>query len=127
MPTRTANAKWEGGLKGGRGSYSVASGLAGQYSFSSRFESGGGSTPEELIAAAHASCFSMALAAALEKNGTPSTSIETTASATLEKVGDAMTITTMQLNRLASCRTSMTQLFSDWHPPPKTAASYRGR
>jgi len=98
MPTRTANAKWEGGLKGGRGNYSVASGLAGQYSFSSRFESGGGSTPEELIAAAHASCFSMALAAALEKNGTPSTSIETTASATLEKVGDAMTITTMQLN-----------------------------
>jgi len=98
MPTRTANAKWEGGLKGGRGSYSVASGLAGQYSFSSRFESGSGSTPEELIAAAHASCFSMALAAALEKNGTPSTSIETTASATLEKVGDQMTITTMQLN-----------------------------
>src|SRR4051812_12656835 len=98
MPTRTAKAKWEGGLKGGRGNYSVASGLAGQYSFSSRFESGGGSTPEELIAAAHASCFSMALAAALEKNGTPSTSIETNASATLEKVGDAMSITTMQLN-----------------------------
>jgi len=98
MPTRTASAKWEGGLKGGRGSFSVASGIAGQYSFSSRFESGEGSTPEELIAAAHASCFSMALASALEKNGTPSTSIETTASATLEKVGDQMTITTMQLN-----------------------------
>jgi len=71
--------------------------LGGQYSFSSRFESGQGSTPEELLAAAEASCFSMALAAALEKNGTPSTSIATTANCTLEKVGDQFAITKMQL------------------------------
>jgi osmotically inducible protein OsmC len=97
MPTRTANAKWEGGLKGGRGNFSVASGLGGDFSFSSRFESGSASNPEELLAAAYASCFSMALAAALEKNGTPSTSVATTANATLEKVGDAFSITKINL------------------------------
>jgi len=96
-----ASAHWEGGLKDGKGTISASGGAFSNapYSFVRRFEGGStGTTPEELIAAAHASCFSMALAAALEKNGTPSTSIETTASATLEKVGDAMTITTMQLN-----------------------------
>jgi len=98
MPTRTASAKWEGGLKGGRGSYSGASGgLGGQYNFGSRFEAGTGSNPEELLAAAEASCFSMALSSSLEKNGTPPTSIETTAHCTLEKVGDKFSITKMQL------------------------------
>ena len=61
MPTRSASAKWEGGLKTGRGTYSGANGLGGQYNFSSRFEIGPGSNPEELIAAAHAACYSMAL------------------------------------------------------------------
>ena len=97
MPTRTANAKWDGGLKTGRGSFSVSSGLGGDFNFGSRFESANGSNPEELLAAAYASCFSMALAAALEKNGTPSTSVATTAKATLEKVGEANTITRIEL------------------------------
>ena len=97
MPTRTANAKWDGGLKTGRGDFSVSNGLGGEFSFGSRFESATGSNPEELLAAAYASCFSMALAAALEKNGTPSTSIATTAKATLEKVGDAFSITRVEL------------------------------
>src|ERR1700712_3834219 len=66
MPTRTAQAKWEGGLKDGRGSFSGATGLGGQYNFSSRFENGSGSNPEELLAAAEAACYSMALAGGLE-------------------------------------------------------------
>ena len=70
----------------------------GQYNFSSRFENGEGSNPEELLAAAEAACFSMALSGALEKNGTPPTSIETKAQCTIEKVGDAFSITKMQLD-----------------------------
>lgn len=97
MPTRNAQAKWEGGLKGGRGSFSGATGLGGQFNFSSRFESGTGSNPEELLAAAEAACFSMALSAALEHHGTPSTSVETKAGCTVEKVGDGFSITKMQL------------------------------
>jgi lipoyl-dependent peroxiredoxin len=98
MPTRSASAKWEGDLKGGRGSFSGATGLAGQYDVSSRFENGQGSNPEELLAAAEAACFSMALSGALGKNGTAPTSIDTTARCTVEKVGDAWTITTIQLD-----------------------------
>src|SRR3954467_5442512 len=98
MPTRSASAKWEGGLKGGRGSFSGQTGLGGQYNFSSRFENGIGSNPEELLAAAEAACFSMALSAGLEKNGTPATSVETKAGCTVEKVGDAFAITKMQLD-----------------------------
>jgi len=98
MPTRSASAKWEGGLKGGRGSFNGATGLSGQYSASSRFENGQGSNPEELLAAAEAACYSMALSGALEKNGTPPTSIDTTARCTVEKVNDAWTITTIQLD-----------------------------
>jgi len=97
MPTRSATAKWEGGLKGGRGSFTGQTGLSGQYNFSSRFENGAGSNPEELLAAAEAACFSMALSAGLEKNGTPPTSVETKAGCTVEKVGDAFAITTMKL------------------------------
>jgi osmotically inducible protein OsmC len=98
MPTRSASAKWEGGLKDGRGSFSGATGLAGQYNFSSRFENGSGSNPEELLAAAEAACFSMALGAGLEKNGTPAKSIETKAGCTIEKVGEQMTITKIALD-----------------------------
>src|SRR5829696_8176252 len=77
MPTRRANAKWEGGLKGGKGTFKGEGGsIGGQYSFGSRFENGVGSNPEELLAAAEAACFSMALAGNLEKNGTPPTSVE---------------------------------------------------
>lgn len=101
MPTRSASAKWEGGLKGGRGTFSGQTGLSGQYNFSSRFENGTGSNPEELLAAADAACFSMALSAALEKNGTTATSVETKAGCTIEKVGDAFTITKIQLETRA--------------------------
>jgi lipoyl-dependent peroxiredoxin len=98
MPTRNANAKWEGGLKGGKGSFTGQTGLGGQYNFSSRFEEGTGSNPEELLAAAEAACFSMALSGGLEKNGTPATSVETKAACTVEKVGDGFTITKMALD-----------------------------
>jgi osmotically inducible protein OsmC len=97
MPTRSASAKWEGGLKGGRGSFSGQTGLTGQYNFSSRFENGAGSNPEELLAAAEAACYSMALSAGLEKNGTPATSVETKANCTIEKVGEGFSITKMAL------------------------------
>src|SRR6266850_2858547 len=97
MPTRKASAEWNGGLKGGNGSFRGESGLAGSYSFGSRFENAKGSNPEELLAAAEAACFSMALGGALEKNGTPGTKIETSAATTIEKVGDAFTITRIVL------------------------------
>lgn len=80
MPARTANARWEGGLKDGKGNMRLGGGaFDGQYSFSSRFEEGTGTNPEELIAAAHAGCFSMALSAGLEKAGYSPTSVETEA------------------------------------------------
>lgn len=98
MPTRSASAKWEGGLKDGHGSFKSASGLGGQYSFSSRFESGTGSNPEELLAAAEAACYSMALAVGLERNGTPPTSVDTSARCTIDKVGEGFSITKMELD-----------------------------
>jgi osmotically inducible protein OsmC len=97
MPTRTASATWKGGLKGGTGSYKGQAGLGGSYSFGSRFENAAGSNPEELLAAAEAACFSMALSGALERNGTAPTSIDTTAHCTVEKVGEGFKITRMRL------------------------------
>jgi osmotically inducible protein OsmC len=80
MPARTATARWQGGLRDGHGSMRLGSGaFEGQYSFSSRFEEGTGTNPEELIGAAHAGCFSMALAAGLERAGFPASSVETNA------------------------------------------------
>ena len=99
MPTRNATATWEGGLKGGKGSFKGESGaINASYSFGSRFESGGGSNPEELLAAAEAACFSMALAGALEKSGTPPTRVETKAACTIEKQGDGVAITRIKLD-----------------------------
>lgn len=84
MPTRKSSARWEGGLKGGKGSFTGESGaIGGQYSYSSRFEEGVGSNPEELLAAAEAACFSMALSGALEKNGTTPTSVDTEGACTV--------------------------------------------
>jgi osmotically inducible protein OsmC len=97
MPTRKASAVWNGGLKGGNGSFRGDSGLGGSYSFGSRFENAKGSNPEELLAAAEAACFSMALSGALERNGTPPTKVETDAGCTVEKVGDAFSITKIAL------------------------------
>jgi len=98
MPTRKATAVWEGGLKGGKGTFKGESGaIGGQYNFSSRFESGVGSNPEELLAAAEAGCFSMALSSALEKAGTPPTRVETTAACTVEAVPGGFGITKIKL------------------------------
>jgi lipoyl-dependent peroxiredoxin len=97
MPTRTASAVWEGGLKGGKGNFKGETGLGGTYSFGSRFESGSGSNPEELLAAAEAACYSMALSGALEKNGTPATRVETKAACTVDRVGEGFKITNMKL------------------------------
>ena len=98
MPTRTAKAAWEGGIKSGKGTLEVESGtLKTQYNFSGRFESGGGSNPEELLAASEAACFSMALSGNLERNGTPAQRIETSAACTVDRHGDGFKITTMKL------------------------------
>jgi lipoyl-dependent peroxiredoxin len=87
MPAaRTATARWEGSLQEGAGTMRLGSGaFEGAYSFSSRFEEGAGTNPEELIGAAHAGCFSMALAGGLGRAGSPPTSVETTARVFLEK------------------------------------------
>lgn len=99
MPTRHASARWEGTLKGGKGTFKGESGaIGGQYSFSSRFEEGVGSNPEELLAAAEAACFSMALSGDLEKNGTPPTSVETSAACTVEPVEGKSRITKIHLD-----------------------------
>jgi osmotically inducible protein OsmC len=98
MTTSTASAVWEGGLKSGRGRFTAASGsFQGDYSFPTRFEGAKGTNPEELIAAAHAACLSMALSAGLERAGTPATRITTKASCTIDKVGDGFKITRMRL------------------------------
>jgi osmotically inducible protein OsmC len=97
MPTRKASAVWNNGFKTGNGTFKGESGLSGAYSAGSRFESATGSNPEELLAAAEAACFSMALGLALEKNGTPATKIETSAACTIEKVGEQQTITRIAL------------------------------
>ena len=98
MTTSRASAVWEGKLRDGRGNFNSASGtFKGDYSFRTRFEGAPGSTPEELIAAAHAACFSMALSGDLDKAGTPAIRIETEAACTVEKVGDGFKITTMDL------------------------------
>ena len=99
MPTRNASATWEGGLAKGKGSFNGESGaISGAYSFGTRFGDQKGTNPEELLAAAEAACFSMALSGALEKNGTPATRVETRAACTVEKVGEGFKITTMKLD-----------------------------
>ncbi len=86
MPIRSAESVWEGELQGGKGSMRFGSGAyEGQYSFTSRFEEGTGTNPEELVAAAHSGCYSMALSGALGRNGTPPTRIATTAKVHLDK------------------------------------------
>jgi|SRR5579862_2449629 len=97
---RTGSAHWSGGLKDGKGTVSTQSGTLKQtqYSFSTRFENGVGTNPEELIAAAHAGCFSMALSAQLGNAGMKAESIDTTATVTLEKVGDGFSITRVHLD-----------------------------
>lgn len=98
MPTRVATAVWEGGLQAGTGSFSGQSGkIAGAYSFGTRFGTTPGTNPEELLAAAEAACYSMALSLGLENNGTPPEKVETKAACTIDKVGDGFKITAMVL------------------------------
>ncbi|HVC21204.1 MAG TPA: OsmC family protein [Vicinamibacterales bacterium] len=100
---RKGSAIWQGGLKDGRGSLSTDSGVLRQtpYSFSTRFENGVGTNPEELLAAAHAGCFTMALSVQLGQAGLTATRLETTATVTLEKVQDAFAITKSHLDLVA--------------------------
>ena len=114
MPTRTASATWDGTLRKGKGSFNGESGaISGEYNFGSRFESAGGTNPEELLAAAEAACYSMALSGALEKAGTPPERVETSAACTIEKVGDAFRVTTMKLTVRASVPNADRDTFKD--------------
>ena len=100
---RSASAVWHGGLKDGKGTLSTQSGILKdtQYSFASRFETGTGTNPEELIAAAHAGCFTMALSAQLTDAGLIPDSLETTAAVSLEKTEDGPTVTKIHLQTKA--------------------------
>lgn len=98
MPTRSAKARWEGNLKNGNGFLKLGSrAFEGIYSFDSRFETGTGTNPEELIGAAHAGCYSMALSMLLENAGHPPRSIETQADVRLDKVEEGFRITGIEL------------------------------
>ena len=103
MPVRKASAVWNGTLKEGNGTMKMQSGAyEGKYSFGSRFQEDPGTNPEELIAAAHAGCFSMALSGGLTKSGFSPERVETSAKAHLEKVGQGFKITRIQLTCQAS-------------------------
>ena len=102
MPTRSANAKWSGNLPDGNGTMRLESGAyEGAYSFRSRFEDGAGSNPEELIGAAHAGCFSMALSNVLDEAGFDPESVETTADVTLRMLESGPAITKIHLTSTA--------------------------
>lgn len=99
MAARVGTAVWEGTLKGGKGRMALGSGAyEGPFTFLSRFESGAGTNPEELIGAALAGCFSMALSANLEKAGFPATRVSTKANVKLEMLSDGPKITTIELD-----------------------------
>jgi len=110
---RKASAVWKGGLKDGAGTISTASGVLAdtQYSFGTRFEDGVGTNPEELIAAAHAGCFSMALSGQLGNAGITAKSIRTSAAVTLEKTDAGFTITAVHLDVTVSAPGADRQAF----------------
>ena len=99
MATKKASAVWKGGIKDGAGMISTETGVLKEapYGFKSRFETGPGTNPEELIAAAHAGCFSMALSLMLGNEGMTAERIETQAAVTIDKVGEGFEITTSHL------------------------------
>jgi lipoyl-dependent peroxiredoxin len=102
MPQRQANARWDGSLTEGDGTMRMASGAyEGPYTFESRFEEGAGTNPEELIAAAHAGCFSMALSGELGKAGHDAENVETKATVHLDKEGEGFTIKRIDLQTRA--------------------------
>ena len=124
---RTASAAWSGDLKQGKGSVSTQSGVLKdtQYSFATRFENGIGTNPEELIAAAHAGCFTMATAAALGRAGFTPDKLATTASLTLEQVSGNWTITTVDLQMTARCPASTRRSSTRSPPTPRRTARCR--
>jgi osmotically inducible protein OsmC len=98
MPTRIANAHWEGDFKRGGGTVSLSSGaFSGPYNFSGRFEDGSGTNPEELLGAAHAACYAMALSVGLTTAGTPPESLDAEAKVTIEQVEGGFGITRIDL------------------------------
>jgi osmotically inducible protein OsmC len=101
MPAK-GSAEWQGDLKSGSGTFTAGDSINGDYSFKSRFEDGPGANPEQLIAAAHAACFSMALSAGLADAGTPVESVKTNATVTLRFLDGAPTITAVALNTVGS-------------------------
>lgn len=103
MSTRTGSAKWQGGIRDGKGTVSTESGvLNSPYGFAMRFGDEKGTNPEELIGAAHAACFSMALSGQLEKAGVKDASIETSSAVTIEKDGDGFSIKKVHLTTKVS-------------------------
>ena len=110
---RKATAVWRGGLKDGKGAITTDSGVLSdtQYSFSTRFEEGKGTNPEELIAAAHAGCFSMALSGQLGQAGLTAESIETTANVRLEKTDSGFAITSVHLEVKAKVQGATQEAF----------------
>lgn len=92
-----ASAEWQGDIRSGSGTFTAGDSISGGFTYKSRFEDGPGSNPEQLLGAAHASCFSMALTAALERAGHPATRIHTDATVTLRLVDGTPTITTIEL------------------------------
>jgi osmotically inducible protein OsmC len=96
------SAEWKGDIGSGSGTFTAGEGINGEYSAKSRFEDGPGANPEQLIAAAHASCFSMALAAGLGAAGTPADSIKTEATVTIRRVDEVPTITTIVLRTVGT-------------------------
>jgi lipoyl-dependent peroxiredoxin len=103
MAARKGSAEWKGGVKSGAGTVRVGDGVfEGNYSFASRFEEGEGTNPEELIAAAHAACFAMALSSGLEKGGNPPDSIKAEAGVQLRFVDGAPTIAQIDLDVVGS-------------------------
>ena len=100
MPAK-GSAEWKGDVPTGSGTFTAGDSISGDYSFKSRFEDGPGANPEQLIAAAHASCFSMALSGALARGGTPPESIRTDATVTLRMVDGTPTITSVNLVTVA--------------------------
>lgn len=104
MPTRNATAVWSGGgLKSGKGEFSGQSGvIKGKYNFNTRFGEEPGTNPEELLAAAEAACFAMALSLGLENNGTPPQRVEAKAACTIAQQGGGFKITTIKLDVTAA-------------------------
>ena len=101
MPSQ-GTAQWQGDLKSGSGTFAAGDGITGAYSFKSRFEDGDGANPEQLIGAAHAACFSMALSNALAEAGTPVDAVDTTSVVTLRVVDGAPTITKIALTTVGT-------------------------